>query len=275
MRFVLIVFSWILLFGSCTFHKSGKEVVIPKQDWIHIIEDIHIANGFFSMSYLRRKYPGTDSISNYRDVIGKYGYTMKDFYKTLDYYTDHMNEYEAVYEVVMKDLKEMQENTYKEEMMPMGVRRERVPAGLWTEKTEWHVPREGQRNRIPFSVEVKDPGVYTLSMRIRVGKNDGSKHPHISAWFWYDDGTEEGHRIHWKEKRLVKGDGYRQYILSKALKDTLVTHLKGFLLDDENTDTLYIKHADIRDIRLDVKPFHTGAEAGSRTIKKDTTLIPK
>jgi len=272
MRLVLFTLSWIILLSACTApHKrKGRENdIIPKEDMIHILEDIHIANGFFSMSDLRKEYTGTDSISNYRDIIVKYGYSPEDFKKTVNYYTDHLEEYEIIYEEVIKDLKEMQEKMYDNVMLTGEMKKKKKDGNMWTLKTEWHLPREGQRNKIPFSVKVDGPGVYMLSMRIRLGKNDGSRRPFISAYFWYNDSTKEGHRIFWKKKRLKKtGDIYKQYILSKELKDTLVTHLKGFLLDDENNDTLYIKHADIKDINLNVKPFDTGESADTTKNKK-------
>ncbi|MCD6201746.1 MAG: DUF4296 domain-containing protein [Bacteroidales bacterium] len=262
MRLILFILSWIILLNACSpgDKKNRKKDIIPREDMVHILEDVHLINGFFSMSYLRKIYPGTDSLSNYRDVIGKYGYSLDDFNNTIDYYADHLNDYEKIYEEVLKDLKSMQESSYKSEMHGRGMRMK--PRGreenLWTMKTEWHLPREGTRNKIPFSVEVNGRGVYTLNLRIRIGKNDRSRHPFILAYFCRDDSTKEENRIYWKRQKLKKtGDEYKQYILSAELKDSLVTHLQGFLLDDENTDTLYIKHADIKDIKLDVKPFYT------------------
>ena len=260
MRLLVFIMSWVLLLNACSNGEKTKKHIIPQGDMVNILEDIHLANGLFSMSYLRKKYPGTDSISNYRDILARYGYSLKDFQNTVTYYTHHMIEYENVYDQVTKNLNELQEQMYDREMQKAKMRRRKRQGNLWTMKTEWHLPREGQRDKISFHVLVNGPGIYTLSMRIRISKDDGSRLPFVSAYFWYDDGTEQGHRIYWKKKRLIKGNDFRQYILAKELKDKKVTWLKGYLLDDENKDTLYIKHADVKDIRLDVKPFHTGAD---------------
>ena len=269
MRLLIISLSWIILLSACSSKdKEKKTIIIPKDDMVNILEDIHMANGIFALGYVRKKYPGTDSLGNYRDIFSRYGYTMQDFQRSLDYYIGHLKEYDVIYDQVIKDFNTLQESLYNRDMLPEERRKMKREGNLWTLKTEWHLPREGQRNKIPFSVPVKGPGVYTLSMRIHVGRNDGSRHPYILVYFWNDDGTPGGHRIYWKKKHLTKGAEFKQYILSKALKDTNITYLKGYLLDDENKDTLYIKHADIRDIFLDVKPFHTGAAPDTISTKR-------
>ena len=257
---IFLLLSVFVLLGACSSHeKIRKKNVIPQNDLVSILEDLHMANSMFSLSYLREKYPGTDSISNYRDIFARYGYTLKDFNNTVTYYTDHLEEYVKIYDQVVKDLNEREGKI--EEMPPEGTGKHFRKENLWNMNTEWHLPREGQRYKIPFSIPVAGPGVYTLSMRIRIGKNDGSVRPAITVYFWYDDGTDEGRKISRERKKLDKDGKIKQYMLAKKLTDPKVTHIKGFLLDDRNKDTLYIKHADVTDIKLDVKPLQELADS--------------
>ncbi len=253
---VLVIFSGLVL--SCGGREKKEQArLIPPDDLVPVLEDIYLADGIFSMRYLREQMPGTDSMSNYRDILAKYGYTLEDMNKTIDYYTGdtRMKELEAIYDQVVKDLRDQLDKTFEDEH----IRHEKKEANdLWTGKREFHLPREGQRNKIPFTVPLRGPGVYSLKVQVRINKEDGSKNPYIHVWFWQNNGTKEGKRIAWTKRKIPKDGRWHQFILAKKITDPEFTHLKGFLLDDENKDTTYIKHADLKGIRLDVRPLIPG-----------------
>jgi hypothetical protein len=164
-----------------------------------------------------------------------------------------MKELEVIYDVVTKDLRDLLEKSFEEEHA--ADIRGKEKSDLWPGKRSFSLPREGQRNKIPVSVPLRGPGVYSLSLKIRYSNSDGSKRPYIHLWFWKDDGTPQGKRIEWDKRRIPKDGRWHQFILAKKLTDGSMTHLKGFLADDENKDTTYIKRLEIKDIRLDMKPL--------------------
>jgi hypothetical protein len=253
-KFVMVLGMAGVMIACGGKEKKREAQVIPPDELVPVLEDIYLADGVFSLRYLRRQFPGTDSMSNYRDILMKYGYTVEDMKKTIDHYTDdnNMQELEAVYEVVLKDLRELLEKTFEEEHAP---RPATDTSDLWNLKREFHLPREGQRNKIPFAVPVRGPGVYSLKIKIRISTSDGSKRPYIHLWFWRDDGTKEGERIEWDKRRVPKDGRWHQFVLAKKLTDPAMTHIKGFLADDENKDTTYIKRVDVKGIRLDMRPL--------------------
>jgi hypothetical protein len=253
--FLLYFVLSLLIAGGCSTenHKIRKKEIIPEKDLIPILVDMHMANAMFSLSSLRVEYPGTDSLSNYRDILSQYGYQMGDFDNTLIYYEKHMNELEAIYEQVMKRLQDIEREVRGGDLL-IGSAPGQHNTNIWTKQTEYHLPREGARNKIPFSVPVYKTGMYILSARIRLFRDDQSEDPTIHAYFWYDDGTTEGKQIPIKDQPLPKDNQIHQYTLSGTCNDSSITHLKGFLLDDKNKDTLYMKHADVLDIRVVFKP---------------------
>ncbi len=251
-----VVFLLVLVMLLSCHRKGGKKVrIIPRDDLVSVLEDIYLANGLFSLSTMRNRFPGTDSLSNYRDILQKYGYTLEDLEKTIDYYTSEarLAELEGVYEEVVKDLSTLQERSFEEEHLAPPGEEPGPPGDLWRGDREYHLPRQGRRNKIPFTVELQGPGMYTLSLSVKVHEDDGSRRPFIHVWFAEreDDG---GRKLEWRRKTLKKDGKWHQYILAKKLTDPSFRYLKGYLLDDMNKDSSYIKQADIRDIRLDIKP---------------------
>ncbi len=253
-RIVVVVVVAGMMVACGGKEKERKAQVIPPDELVPVLEDIYLSDGVFSLRYLRSQFPGTDSMSNYRDILKKYGYTIEDMEKTIDHYTDdnNMQELEAVYEVVLKDLRELLEKTFEEEHAPPP---RADTSDLWNLKREFHLPREGQRNKIPFSIPIKGPGVYSLKIKIKISTSDGSKRPYIHVWFWRDDGTKEGERIEWDRRRVPKDGRWHQFVIAKKLTDTRMTHIKGMLVDDENRDTTYIKRVDVKGVRLDMRPL--------------------
>ncbi|NOY36683.1 MAG: DUF4296 domain-containing protein [Chlorobi bacterium] len=251
---ILLLLILIPLGCSRESKKIREKDIIPPDDLVPILVDLHIGNSMFSLSSLRNKYPGSDSISNYQEIIGQHGYTVEDFEKTLTYYEDHLEDYLSIYDRVLKKLNDIERDVLANEA-PKHYEPGTYRDTLWNTRTEWHLPREGRRNKIPFSIPVEKKGVYTLSARIRLHRDDQSKHPTITAFFWYANGSKDGMRIPMKKQNLVKDNQVHLYIVSGTLKDNKITHLKGFLLDHENPDTNFVKHADVFDVRVDFKPL--------------------
>lgn len=250
-----VALLFLFIFAGCTPHDESrikKKEVIPEKYFVPIIVDLHLANSMFSLSSLRRKFPGTDSISNYRDVIAAYGYTLDDFEKTLYYYEDHLDEFVQVYDKANKRLQEVEREVMGDENPLKYDYGEKN--NLWTGSTEWHLPREGKRNKIPYKIPVDKKGVYTLTARIRLYRDDQSMNPAATLNFWYDDGSPDGKWIPVRKQNLIKDNQVHLYLLSGSREDDKITHIRGFLIDHENPDTGFVKHADIFDIRVDFKP---------------------
>ncbi len=250
---VLVLLAGMVV--ACGGKKEPEGQVIPPDELVPVLEDLYVADGYFSLRYLREQVAGTDSMSNYRDILKKYGYTLRDMEKTIDYYTkeDHLEELKGVYDVVTKDLRDLLEKTFEEEHTA-GMQGKQAE-DLWVGPREYHLPREGQRDKIAVDIPLRGPGVYSLSLKIKISHNDGSKRPYIHLWFWKDDGTKEGKRIAWDMRRVPKDGRWHRFILAKKLTDGSMTHLKGYLVDDENRDTTYVKRVDIKEVRLDMKPL--------------------
>ena len=68
-----------LLFFSCVNNNKVPDNVIPKDDMIDIIYDIHLTDGLFTISNIRRELTRNDSINYYDEIFKNYGYNRADF----------------------------------------------------------------------------------------------------------------------------------------------------------------------------------------------------
>ncbi len=239
----------IILGIACQDSKErvNKTDIIPKETLVPILVEIHLADALLQMSVVRRNYPGRDSISNYQDILKSHGYSKQMFDKTIEYYESDPDELNDLYEEVVSELTKLQS-----EIGPRNrqVIQDDLISDLWDKKTVWHLPDDGGTNRISFKIPVKEHGNYILTTTIRMHPDDESINPRVTAFFWYDDGTETGFRIFFQPSPIVKNGKIETHTLSLNLQNDSVTHIAGFLLDHDLQSGNWEKHVDVLSVKL-------------------------
>jgi len=227
--------------------KIKKSEIIPKESFVPILVEIHLADALLQMSLVRQDYPGRDSISNYQDILKNHGYTKEMFDKTIEFYERDPDELNDLYEKVVSELTQLQGEIHQQtrQIIP-----DDLISNIWDQKTVWHLPDDGRINRIGFKIPAKVPGKYILSATIRMHPDDGSIEPRVTAFFWFDDGTEAGFRIPVEPSPIRKDGKISTHTLSLNLQDKRVTHISGFLLDHNPRSGNWEKHADVLNIRI-------------------------
>jgi len=239
----------IMIVVSCSDdpNKTRKKDTIPPDDLTQIIVDIHLTDNLMSNRSILSMFPGTDSISNYKNIFDSYGYSIEDFKNSIDYYADRPDDFELIYEQVLNQLSEI-EGAIKNQNLSGGA--SDSPGNLWNDKMEWHLPADGPQNKIPFSIEIQEDGFYVIRVRIKMYQDDQSVDPVVSAWFWYDDGTEEGKTFPFPESKIPKSDAWKFHAMTLRVPDPKVTHIKGFLLNHARKEGFWNKHVDVDNISV-------------------------
>jgi len=252
---ILLHFLFLLLIISCSGinKKIKKKDIIPEKDLVSVLVDIHIADGIFDIPSVLHKFPGKDSLSNYQDIMKSHGYKLSDLDKTIKYYSRKPDKLEIIYDKVQNKLSQMESEIrnrrYSDQNIPMN-------DDLWNQKTEWHLPLDGKQNAIQFSIPIKNQGLYTLNAELRIFPDDQSLNPRVTAYFWFDDGSELGKRIFFASKKISKTGTFATYTLSQMTKNPEITHLKGWILDHSSKPTPgWAKHADVKSINVAYKPI--------------------
>ncbi|MCX6256814.1 MAG: DUF4296 domain-containing protein [Bacteroidia bacterium] len=110
MKQVLILMLIIsVAFVSC---KKGKKIqvtgeLIPAKKMVELLVDIHLADAI-AITVQRQKIGNEPLNSLYSSVFNKHGCTRKQFENSIAYYSDHLEDYEKIYDEVIETLSKME-----------------------------------------------------------------------------------------------------------------------------------------------------------------------
>lgn len=246
---LLAVFTLIILgAAACSTNPQGPpgKDIIPPDDLVDLLSDLHYYDGV--ISHYNDIIDNGDTIDFYAEIFSKHGVDKLRFERSMNYYAFDPVNFERMYEQVVEKLNRRQSEL-------SAITRDDPetfePENIWNMKRNWSFPEDGANELINVDVPVEGPGIYTFSAQIRMQPQDFSENPRITLWFWYDDGTEEGYRDYFEEERINKDGRIRNYSMTKELSDTNVTRLRGKVLNHSNPDSIWVKHADVYNIKLE------------------------
>lgn len=104
MQRIYIVIAFILLLGCA----SNPEGIIPEDQFINVLVDIHKADGILAVKGYNVNRDSTKIELLYQDVINKHQITQKQFKLTMEKYTADPREFEKIYEQVSEKLSKME-----------------------------------------------------------------------------------------------------------------------------------------------------------------------
>jgi hypothetical protein len=211
---------------------------------VNVLVDIHIADEIGVLKYTLDTEIDLDSAKIYGWVFKKHGITKSDFDSSLSYYSKEPDILNNIYNKVIANLSK------KEAELSKTKQKESERTVIYKDKKIYRLPDEGPMNKIPFDIPLTGTGDFKLNAKILIQQNDQSVNPHITAYYWYDDSTETGIRDYFKPVRLKKTGRNHFYSVSKTLDDPKFTNLRGYILDHDNIDTNFIKHAVVMEISV-------------------------
>ncbi|HEY4786625.1 MAG TPA: DUF4296 domain-containing protein [Bacteroidales bacterium] len=225
---------------SCKPDPQSK-YLIPRKQFIEVLTDIYLVDGYYMINYnafTRHK----DTTNFYNDILKRHGYTKANFDSTLKYYSQRTKKFDAVYDEVITNLNKLQQEVYQLQLYSDTSR------NLFKKKEVWHLPKDGEREMIPFKIAIKDTGLYTIVVQLRLYSDDQAEDPHLTAYFWYDDGTKNGHIEYFPFIKYKPTDRLVVLSTKKRNRNKKVTHIKGWILNHDNIDQHFKKHVDVQAI---------------------------
>ncbi|MCB2196836.1 MAG: DUF4296 domain-containing protein [Bacteroidetes bacterium] len=102
---VILIMAFML---SCVKNDKVPDYVIPKEDMVNIIRDIHLTDGMLTISDVRRDLARQDTINYYDAIFENYGYKRADFDTSIYYYSKEINTFDEIYKEVLNQLNEME-----------------------------------------------------------------------------------------------------------------------------------------------------------------------
>ncbi len=232
---------FLLMTLSCA--KKNK-FIIPERKMVPVLVDIHIANEISSFRDLGDDGMAFDSVKTYGWVFEKHDITKAEFDSSMAFYAQKSDALNKIYDKVIASISKMEAELARAEL------EESKLTVIYKDNTIHRLPAEDSTGKIPFDVSLQGPGDYKLKTKVSILRTDQSVNPHITAYFWYDDGSESGVRDYFKPVRLRKSEGPVEYSVSKKLTDSRFTNLRGFILDHDNADTSFVKRALVIEISV-------------------------
>lgn len=240
MRNVVLLLCIVAGLVSCHQNHHSKSI-IPPDKFRDILTDIYMVDGYYM---LNSGNLSQHNLSNnyYNSVLKGYGYTTEDFDTTLKYYTNHSKKFEPLMDDVITQLNKQQQATFMLQQYSDTSR------NLFKKKTQWSLPKDGPREMVPFKIAIKDTGLYTIIVQLKVFGDDQSLDPHLTAYFWYNDGTKNGHIDYIPFILYKKTERFVVLTTSKRNHNKKVTHIKGWVLNHNNVDQHFRKHIEVKSI---------------------------
>jgi hypothetical protein len=251
----LIVF--ILLF-SC---KSNT--VIPEKDMVSILVKVHITDATITSSDLKKTFFEKDTIDYYGKIYQQYGYTSAQFDSSFHYYSKDPKKLDAIYDKVIFELSRIQTDLIQNSKKDSSL--------IDTTKNIWplnyNLSQKDKPDLIPFEIPVVGLGVYTLSYDIQVFPDDESVDPQLKVYFYYDNNPEKGEFSQYTTIPYIKSGLKKSINVKMELKNSLVTHIKGTILNRSNPIANFRSHATISDIKLRFNPAENKNKKNLKKIK--------
>lgn len=243
---MLVLLIPVTLLYSC---KSGNNnnKLIPVKDLVSVLTELYVADGLLAFPPVRAQFYAKDTISNYIDIIKRYGYTKQRMDNTMRYYFEkNPKKLENIYDQVLTRLSEKQALLEKESppVVPQAA------YNLWEGPGFVAVPEKGIKDPAWFSIPIKDTGNYFLNFTATVYSDDQSINPKVTVFFWHTDSSKTEYRIPWPVVDLPKDGQPHNYAMSKRNADSTITHISGWLLDCDPKEGRWEKHAKIENIVL-------------------------
>ena len=82
------------------------EYVIPPNDMVPLLVDMHIADGLLGEAKYRAKIAQLDTTNLYDAILERHGYTRQDLDTSFYYYTTDIDRFDAIYNDVLERLNE-------------------------------------------------------------------------------------------------------------------------------------------------------------------------
>lgn len=103
--FIIIVIFFMV---GCSDHNSNKECVIPPDQMVDILVDIHVADGTMAIKKFNVKKHVYQIEGYYQHIYDKHGYSRVLIDSAIGYYTQHPHEYDKIYDEVLEKLSKIE-----------------------------------------------------------------------------------------------------------------------------------------------------------------------
>jgi len=251
----LIILSVFVI--SC--YSESNYDIIPREDFINILTELHIADAILTEKglYDRKLKDSADSYYNY--ILVKHNMSRNKFDQSLKYYTGDLEDFSLIYELVIENIKAKNEVFEKRKsifnlpaivldsinLVSKSLKKKNEKQEIWNKKKEWFLPDDGLLNTIKFEKSIYGQSSFELTADIMIFPDDKSIKPTMLIFIFYKDGSNNT----FKDTTLIKDGKWHSHKLTAKTNALKVPTKIICKIVDHNTGTKN-KHLKVRKISL-------------------------
>lgn len=228
-----LMLTFAITAASCTGRKSKAEHkdIIPENDLVEILKDVHLTDGLLSMPGINYKYSFGDSISSYIDVVESHGYTKQQMDRTMRFYfVKRPKKLVKVYDKVLGSLSAMESMIDKE--IP-GFRSN--AQNLWTGSDNYSEPDPYGKDPQPVDIPMVYLESYNLKYTITVFPDDKTYDPQLDLYLSHTDSSGNEKKVYFTTLPYLKDGHPHTYTINATNKLPPPVKLRGWFINREGT----------------------------------------
>jgi hypothetical protein len=233
-RLTLLILIFIsLLAGSCSGRKNklDQRNMIPEKELTAIITDIYLTDGLLTLPKIHHWYSQRDSLSSYKEVIEKHGYTIDNLNKTIKYYyIKKPKVLIKIYDQALGILSGMESQFEKETLILQS-----HVSNLWNGKEFYSFPDFTGADSTSFDITPNTLGLYMLSLKVTLYPDDQTVNPRMTVYTCNPDSIKTGKRHYIKTIPYIKDGQPHTYSLKIISLERSALHIGGILYDYDNS----------------------------------------
>jgi hypothetical protein len=265
MRNCLIFLFLALSLAGCHREKSERKY-IPEEDMVNLLVEIHITDAIAMNHDINKNFRNFDSTLLYSGVLDRHGYSQEQMQNTLEYYSYRPEKFIKLYNKVFTILSKQNDEAKGNYSSIHNSRTNQV----WrSQKSRFSIFGDSLSYPDPFDIEIDTTGTFVLTVEVKINMRDQSVNPTIEAYFYDPEDSVSDSRIYLAQQPLMKSDHKRprEYAFVKEMKDSRFSRMLITIPKVENTDTLFHKGIEIRNLRVALKDPSKGGSKNAEMPK--------
>jgi hypothetical protein len=117
MRFLFFIIFILFVFSACENNNKVPPGVIPENQFVSLLVDIHIADASISILQFKEPRYKLSPDDYYYSILKKHNTNKREFDKSLEYYSRDLERYNRIYDDVLRNLSILQGNLSKKEIV--------------------------------------------------------------------------------------------------------------------------------------------------------------
>ena len=107
-KHLISFFSVLILLAGIGCNNEQKKYIIPKDDFVDILVDIHLMDGIMRQPDLRKSLTKKDTSDYYAAILRTHNYSREQFDSTIVHYSKDIREFDEIYQDVLSNLNQME-----------------------------------------------------------------------------------------------------------------------------------------------------------------------